>query len=300
MAADIPNLRNNLTSSTPAYAGSDWTENTLPGSVTAAQQTISNAASTATSTRVYEMIDDPKYYLNVSAYDYNRTGVMTLATTIITDNIFLPLPQQMVDTHHVNYSQEELGLLGAGALGALTATPGIMNSSLASLSAQVDSGQTADAAGGILGRSTIQAASSFGPTRSIAQGAMAYAGVAPNQFLTILLKGPSYKKYTFNITISPRNLQQSNRLRDLIKFFNNSMAPSLRGGNLFFGFPKVFKLKMMPNEEYMYKFKPAVLENFSINYTPGGMPAFYKSGAPEAVTMSLSFLELEFWTSGQF
>ena len=69
-------------------------------------------------------------------------------------------------------------------------------------------------------------------------------------------------------------------------------------GNFFFEFPKVFKLSFSPNENFLYAFKPAVMESISVNYTPSGSPNFYgKTGAPDGITLTMNFWELEYWLS---
>ena len=129
----------------------------------------------------------------------------------------------------------------------------------------------------------------------------AYAafGVAPNQFLTVMLKGPQYKKHEFSWKLSPRNEQESEAVRKIILTLNNAIAPGVTGA--YFTFPKVFEIKFNPNENVLYKFKPAVIESMSVNYAPSGAPAFYRrTNAPDSVELRLQFLELEFWLTGQF
>ena len=69
-----------------------------------------------------------------------------------------------------------------------------------------------------------------------------------------------------------------------------------------FNFPSVFFLEYVPNENYLYKFKPAVLEAFSVDFSGSHPPAFLRSDAvtnnqnpPESVVINAQFLELELW-----
>jgi hypothetical protein len=47
-----------------------------------------------------------------------------------------------------------------------------------------------------------------------------------------------------------------------------------------------------------------VLKSFSANYTPTGRPSFYKDAgnenAPEAIQISMTFIEIEYWIRGDF
>ena len=140
----------------------------------------------------------------------------------------------------------------------------------------------------------------------------AFYGYSPNQFLTILLKGPKYKRVQFAWTLSPNSDKESFVLKNIIRTMNNFMAPGLVLNGALFKFPKVFQLSILPNSLYMYKFKPAILENFHINYVPAGVPAFNRRmqlggvgedgflNAPVSVQISMQFMELEYWLEGDF
>jgi hypothetical protein len=50
------------------------------------------------------------------------------------------------------------------------------------------------------------------------------------------------------------------------------------------------------NEDYMYKFKPAVLENVTFDFSPVQNPSFFKgTAAPTGVIIRANFLEIEYW-----
>lgn len=276
---------------------------TIGSTAVSVAQTVNSARQTTTSITTYSFAENPKYYLYITAEDYTRQDAMTLAKANITQQISMPVPMQMVDSHKVEYSTQELGVMGGAMLngaGALmnTARQGGSNISNIFQSATSLYGASTSLIGSVAGAGTALAFEQGNQT--VSRVAQAAAGVAPNQFMVVLLKGPTYKKFTFEWHLSPKTQQQSAQLRDMIKFFNNAMAPTLTGGGFFFGFPKIFRIQFRPTDEYMYKFKPAVLENFTANYTGAGVPAFYKSGAPESYKISMSFMEMEFWLNGQF
>jgi hypothetical protein len=128
---------------------------------------------------------------------------------------------------------------------------------------------------------------------------------APNQFLTMLFVGPEYKRHRFRWTLSPRTVEETNILRNIIQIFKVSMSPTIEY-NVLWGWPLVFKPAIMVgNQEnyYLYQFKFSVINDFSVLYTPGGRPSFYHKvngtigpgGAPEGVTIQATFTELEYW-----
>jgi hypothetical protein len=198
----------------------------------------------------------------------------------------------MTDSHNVNYNTENIGapVGGAADAGANQLTGGASTSTnLAQVAGSIGSKIVSS----FLGENAENALKAF-------------TGLAPNQFLTVLLQGPSYKEHDFSWKLAPRNPKESESVRLIIATLNNAMAPAMGGatGNAFFQFPKIFSIAFNnPNGEmkYLYKFKPCVLKTMSVNYMPSGAPAFYRqTEAPDAVEIRCHFMELEFWLQGDF
>jgi len=124
-------------------------------------------------------------------------------------------------------------------------------------------------------------------------------GMAKNNFQVIMLKGPSYKKHEMNWKLAPKSQTESDELKKMINQINNWSAPGIAFSGTYFTFPKVFNISFV-GTDYLYKFKPCVCTDVSVNYTASGVPSFFKNGAPESVNLKLSFWELEYWLSGQF
>jgi hypothetical protein len=228
--------------------------------------------------------DVGKYYLNIQISDYLRetrlygTADVRPGAVIMNlkNNIVMPIPLQMIDHHHVTYSEEDLGLIKGG------------------LTSQ-SSGNFWDGVLSTLAGTAIRASDflGFGP---ITQSQF---GAAPNEFLTVLLKGPAYKQYQFSWRMAPKTPEESETIRSIIATLNQNMAP--KPGGAIWRYPSVFKVSISPNERFMYGFKPAVLEDLQANYTPDGVGAFKAgTGAPAAVELTLSFKEIEFWSPEDF
>jgi hypothetical protein len=234
--------------------------------------------------------DLPKYYFSLGISSYNRVDAFKF-TVNATDTIKLPLPKQLSDNDQVSYEQQELGQM-TGALSGATQALGEGNISGAISS--VMSG-----IGGLAGGSALKAFKGLTGLNAT-EGLQAAFGIAPNPYTTVLLKGPTYKKHEFTWTLSPRTSGESAAIKNIIIKLKNSMLVGTPTAG-FFTPAKIFEPKFFTNENYLYKFKPCVLENMSVNYTPSGAPAFYTTtGAPDAVELRLSFLEVEFWFAGQY
>lgn len=253
----------------------------------------------------------PKYYMRMTVSDYSRTSLLKLGQLNNIGTVILPLPTPLVDAHNVDYEEKDLGafigVLGSGFTGGRPNTPqGSVNNSRAALQ---DIGINPGVVDRNIQASTVQTLGAgrslplIGPLASIAlDPARAAWGLSPNHFLTILLKGPKYKMFEFQWKLSPKSPEESETIRKIKKNLNNWMSPGIVLSGAVFSFPKIFDLAIMPNSKYMYKFKPAVLASFTINYSPAGQPAFYKGStatdnlnAPEGFDMSMRFLELEYW-----
>lgn len=214
----------------------------------------------------------------------------------------MPLPLQLVDNNHVDWGEMAVGTL-----------PGVLvNGGLALLhnNSTQGAGALAATAGGAAALGAAQA------TPLLSQGVTAaesVLGVMPNQFVTMLMRGPTYKRHVFNWELSPTNADESNTLNQITTVFKNAMSPSFMQvasnipGPVLWAFPCIFRVAIYPNSGATYKFKPMVLESFVTNLTPGGRAAFYVNetgveGAnyPEGMQIQARFIELEYWTSGNF
>lgn len=226
-----------------------------------------------------------QYFTNISIGEYKRdpTKLITFgannrdATFLKIATIFtlfgyrLPLPLKLVDKNSVQWTTDSLVSADKG---------------MAKLSQ------------GMLGKAASEIANVPAAIQSL-------AGAAPNEFLTMLFKGPSYKEFTLQFLISPHTPQQSIVFRKMVTDFKNAMAPSLTGGNLLFTYPNVFKITFNSTsggvKPFLYEFKPAVLKSFSVDYAPANVPSFYAgTDEPESFVLNMDFQEIEFWLAGDF
>ena len=256
------------------------------------QQDISKVETKQSDTKTMQFPSDiGRYYMTLAVSKYSRNDLFSVALS--PENfIRLPVPKQMVDSHGVTYEQKELGTgMGAITSEALNAVGGTDKAT-----------SLLNSFASVAGAASLSIASALGnkvgiPVQDIFRAA---TGIAPNQFLTVLLKGPQYKKHQFSWTLSPRNAAESETLRLIIANLNEYMAPGFSAaGSGFFSFPRVFELSFSPSPKMLYRFLPAVIENMSVNYAPSG-PAFYAgTDAPSSIELTINFLELEFWLSGR-
>lgn len=256
-------------------------------------------------------LDIPKYQLTFTISAYKRTDLNSVGTFVNANypGIIMPLPSQLIDTNHVNWQEVEVGTLAGTTVSAIAegingnigaAVGGLAAAGLGLLAA----GNAAAGSGGVAGFAG-----------GLAQGTEAMLGISPNQFITLLMKGPTYKRHRFSWTLAPHNFAEANVLREIIRTFKNAMSPNYysitaNGAPILWAFPKIFHLRLFPNSLFMYKFKPCVCDYFVANYTPGNRAAFFRdttgqggqngNNPPASIQIQANFIELEYWTEGNF
>lgn len=220
---------------------------------------------------------DTKHYIAFGFSHYRRRSIYDRAQLDNAGNIRLPIPANLIDNQGVQYSQEGLGVVGGLAIDSLARGGNV-------------TGQ------GLLGATATAAAAAA--TGSNAGQIGSLAGVAVNPFLSVLFKSPTFKKHSFAWKLSPNSPNESNTLVNLVEKFRYHMLPDLSDSTsgALLSYPDVVQINLYPNERYLYRFKPCVVESISVNYSPNITPAFYeRTNAPIEVTLTVNLLEIEYW-----
>jgi len=133
-------------------------------------------------------------------------------------------------------------------------------------------------------------------------------GVVPNNNLALLFNSPTLREFTFSWKMSPRSREEASRIRNIIRFFKQGMAPKKGFGtatgeaSYFLGTPNVFdiifkttrdKYNILNENDAVLRIKTCACTGTAVNYTPDGMWNAYEQGQPVSVTLSLRFAELE-------
>jgi hypothetical protein len=242
------------------------------------------------------------------------------------NSIRLPIPNDLIDNISVEYSNENLGpivgaaadgvagvlgssgpgnvagnllsgILGAtpAAIGAygLTRLPDLVAAGTAAVT-RIPGGETA---------ANILSAATRGQAQNAVNAAQALSGITFNPFQVVLFKSPNFKKHKFSWTMVPKDEKESRDLDFILKLFKYHMLPGISGpttGAVYFSYPEILEIKLYPKDEYLYKFKPCVVDSVSVNYAPNG-PSFYKNtSAPTAVNFTINLQEIEIWTKADY
>ena len=257
----------------------------------------------------------PKYYTSIRIRQYYRENLFDVGATNQVGTMFLPLPQNVIDVHQVDYRESATGMVGglytAGKTG-FGSGGGPQGEVINDRAAQIGEAIGYGGLGGL--RLPQKIVNATGLSQSDWTGAIeSLYGIAQNEFVVILLKGPKYKKHSLKWKLSPRTFDEATSLRQIIHIINKSMAVETVAGGFLWDFPYIFDIAYLPNPGYLMKFKPMVIETFAVNYSPNGSPGFYRdpgsdpgvgiegsNNSAECVDIEMRLIELEYWLRRNF
>ena len=169
------------------------------------------------------------------------------------------------------------------AFGAGIQIPGLNNS-------------TQEAFKAAIGGKAISALGSTVSPKSIISRA---TGQVLDSNLELLFQGVNLRSFPFSVTFSPRNYDETERVRLIIRYLKQTMAPKTgnEGGKLgtFLKSTDVFSLRYLHNGQdhpFLNSFKLCALTGLSVNYTNAGTYASYSDGTPVNIRLNMSFKEL--------
>lgn len=246
--------------------------------------------------------DNRSFYISFNFQMYEKRSIANSPFLRSQGTVRLPIPSNLKDSLSVTYGQEPLsptvgatleGLIGESPVGAEGF--GILGTGINRGVGAVTSG----AAGAAVDLAQ-RAASAISP--DLPKAGSAYTGLAVNPYQTVLFKNPDFKRHNFSWKFMPRDEVESARIRDIIRTFQHHMSPGVsRGPGIFFSYPSMVVMSLFPSSEYMYRFKPSVIKSVDVNYAAGSAPSFFKrTSAPTAITLSIQFDEIEYWTNNDY
>ena len=159
-----------------------------------------------------------------------------------------------------------------------------------------------------LGESGIAVGEGSGDVKTAVAGALAKAatggsiltratGKIINPNMELLFKGPQMRTFQLAWKMSPRDYEESEMIKKIIRMFKQSMAVKRTESQVFLKSPNTYKLRYLTargkEHSFLPKIKECALVGCSINYTPDGNYQTYENSSMVAYQMTLSFNELE-------
>ena len=222
--------------------------------------------------------------------------------------VLLPIPSTIQDGNAVSYKDDELNsLTAAGAAGASNLMTGaaakgsiddkINNFKTSMSSALKDSGISLGSAQDLITKYLAgQAVGIFGGNITVQQLLARQQGEIFNPNMELLFGGPTLRAFKFSFKMMPRNRDESDQVKNIIRTFKKGMSPKTNQSNTFLRTPNVFELRYRQGStehRFLNKFKQCFLQDISVNYTGEGNYATYEDGTPISMIMDLTFKELE-------
>tara|TARA_B100001564_G_C20652241_1_gene677424 strand:+ start:1376 stop:2311 length:936 start_codon:yes stop_codon:yes gene_type:complete len=266
--------------------------------------------------------EEEKHFTYILIKDIEKGGKQTLVGTIA-----LPMPLDIVDDYKVEYSDANLGPLGATAVGvgASIANEVSLDNIKKSLMSGLGSFNS-----GLLGQVVAKKAIEFIPGISTGDGRAAAGQIvtsatnkAVNPYITGVFKSIGFKTFNFTFRCHPRNANDSQSLTNIIKFFRDSMLPDddvIRqydeDGEFLFEqktglqtLPRRFYLDFFTSgsdsgvedaqlygSRYLPSINDAAMTSFSVDYETEGAPAFHKDASPVSTIINMTFTESKIYT----
>lgn len=245
--------------------------------------------------------------------EYKRRSIFSQPYMKPNGKIRLPIPKSLVDRYSMDWSEKAQDpTVGAAVENLLKQNPNVdPNSFIDQLKDIATTGL--ETAGGVGSTLVIKAAKAAledinnTATSAIGVGAKAELsdilqplGLAENPFLTVMFNKPNFKDYSFSWKLIPRDPEEAQRINKIIREFKRALLPDITDktfGTLL-NYPQIVQIGFFGSDNYLYRFKPAVIQEMSVNYAPAATPSFFKGSenVPTEIDLSLRLKEIEYWT----
>lgn len=260
------------------------------------------------------------FICQLSFTGYNRPISYAAAENVPRAVITLPLPSQISEALNIQHdTSSKLGVITNFLRAADLAT----NETSGDLLANSDAMKLLGAKGAsVIGSELVKVA-----TSKISKSAGAGAGLvgkigqaiekgvgniselAPNVIgamfnphLTALFSGVNLRSFSYSWQFSPRNEDESLKLRNIIRRIQRASLPTTSPGQITLTYPEEVQIDFLGANMGFHLFgtKRTVIENVNVDYTPEGHPMFYKTGAPVSLGFSIQLKEVAIRTAEDF
>jgi len=252
----------------------------------------------------------------------------------------LPLPQSLQFGQGVAYNFTNLGLFGqmetALRQGDFSDLEGTIRSAGQSVAAGVEATQSQGVVAGIgtgikkisesLSASSsagaVTSAAAYGGLRllqgigevagvdGIAAGITQNLGVIPNPHLATAFQGIEPRSFNFRMVLQVSSQDESIQLQEMIRTLRKYYLPALSTDRTALSYPHEVNVSFSeggyskdsprtPGDQ-LFAFKRCVLESVTVDVGSDGTPAFFHNLEPTAVTLDLTFREVEISTANDF
>ena len=213
----------------------------------------------------------------------NLTSNITINTNTICD-IILPIPINLNVNYNAGWRGETINLFDyflREGIESLGNSESMVNNVVSDIS-KISTRWLSDFARGITGFT----------------GKGAY--VAFNPYKELMYSSPSFRKFSFQWVLSPRNEKESNTLREILFNLKKYMHPKELDFEAVWLYPAFvdikFNVKDRDKNTFLFNILSSAIENISIEYDN----KFHNDGSPVVYKLTIDFLESELLTQSDF
>lgn len=215
-------------------------------------------------------------------------------------DIVLYMPHSISESFQAQWGGENLGEIGAAAAEVLGKSfsedgadwGGVWDILGEDIGSRIREG-IGNAGAGVLGNKAIAKA-------AMADGAGGAGHIKDPHFETFF-NGVNPRIFSFDFSLAPRNLEEAEMIRKIIREFKFHSAPTREdsGGQRYWVYPRVFEIEYW-NYQKTHKIGRCALQNITVNYSGTGSNHTFEDGTPLQTNLTLSFVELDLRTSDDF
>lgn len=231
-----------------------------------------------------------KHYTKFTFFEYDRSGVTVIPNLIISKVFVLPMPANLQEGFNVTYDEPMLGPIVGKASDSLINA--MRTNNLPEVGREFGKNVLTGGVAGAL-NSAKSGSSILGDVGKDASALyMKAMGVAPNPGIAVLFSNINLRTHSFSYKFAPTSKKELDTLKTIISELKRRMLPGLDPhGGMLFTFPDVCNIEFGPEKDKPYTIKQCVMDNMSVNYSPMGSPAFFKTNDPVMVEITMSFKE---------
>ena len=226
--------------------------------------------------------------------------------------VYLNMPNSIALNEPAGWGGQELGVIGNLTKGLLKGSDTTAMESIAGGAVGHAGNLLAAAAGGIVGTvlSKIPGVSGMAGGllgliggETIQRGGEAAFSVKQNPYMEMMFSGIGFRSYKFDFVFRAKNKSEIITVGEIIKKFRQHSRPTWVESSLgksFMNYPQEFQIQFLTDFNNSYEqnlhlpyLKPAVCTSVDTNFTPNNIWSAYDKGAPVAITLGLSFSEME-------
>tara|TARA_B100002019_G_scaffold173881_1_gene150298 strand:- start:44 stop:961 length:918 start_codon:yes stop_codon:yes gene_type:complete len=233
---------------------------------------------------------------NQGTYNQSSSGVGEKYSTL-----HLYMPEDIEGEYGGNWDSQNFSEVARGALGGFGQAAG--NDFGGSLKSALDTAATTGSnfltkgTGVANAISSILGATNFGSV-TVNDVFSVTTGQILNPNTEVLYKGPKMRNFSLSFKMLPRNKADADMIRNIIQVFKVATLPTFGGAGdqaaSFVTLPQLVDVTFMTGNkanEWVTQYKPSVITNFNVSYTPDGAWATGPDGAPVATKIDIAFQE---------